>query len=156
MNSLEKRVAKLERALQRKCEVRGLIVNTTPLQSDVSAKWEDYDLDNCEYVTVYVDGDDVGSANANGRSLWEALKICMKELSDYALSEIKGVEKEAEYEVYIEFTDRHDNVIEEFDLPSLYTNIYGHLLVDDIRPGVKKDLESLCIRAFNKLTYLPA
>lgn len=126
-------------------------------ESKESITYEDLGLyPEPEYAVLYIDGDDVDGAIETTRP-WKDLSVLMKDLSDEVLKTIRGEEHNTTHEVWVEFLDRHANLIEKCMLPVIETDSRGHLLVHSVRerPSMK-DLKSLCSLAFNKLCYLPS
>lgn len=132
-------------------------INVTPSQKQQTVSLDDYGLFKCEYITLYVDGDDVESINSSNtnKPLWNDLKKIMDALSDYALNNIRG-ELNSDHYVSIEFNDEHDNVLAVCELPNIGTDNNGYLVRDFAGIGSASDIQSLCIAAFNKLCYLPS
>lgn len=145
---LEQRVARLEKLLKRN---EGSFIRRVDRNKPV--KFNQADFENVDFITLYVDGDDVDSMETAGFGTMEVLKRLMIELQKYAHSNLEGLEN-TESPVWLELNDMDENTIFNVELPTIYTDSYGRLEVGSVpRRGINR-VDKLCLDMFDKYVLL--
>ena len=142
--TLEQRVDRLEKLLNRN---EGRFIRR--VDRNKSVKFNQADFENVDFITLYVDGDAVDSIETAGYGTLEVLKRLILKLQEYVESNVKGIEN-SESQVWLEFNDVDDNTVFNVELPTIYTDSYGRIMVGDMpRRGIGR-VEKLCLDMFDK------
>lgn len=141
---LEQRIARLERMVNRKNEALARRVDPNK-----AFKFNKNDFDNVDYVILYVDGDDIDSIETAGRGIIEVLKRLMIELQSHVNTNLKGL-RNSELDAWLEFGDIDDNMIYRSDLPTIYTDSNGNIMIEKTPRRGLNSVDKLCLAMFDR------
>ncbi len=141
---LEARVARLERLLADNNEA--FVKRVDPSKA---LKFNKDDFDNIEYVTLYVDGDDIDSVETAGRGIIEVLKRLMLELQSHIKSNIKGLRNQ-KVGAWLEFNKTSENTVYISGLPTIYTDSNGNVMIGKAPRRGLDSIDKLCLDMFDR------
>jgi len=141
---LEERVARLEKLLS--CKNEAFVRRVDP---NKALKFNKNDFDNVDYVTLYVDGDDIDSIETTGRGIIEVLKRLMLELQSHVNADLKGL-RNSELNAWLEFGDIDDNMVYRSDLPTIYTDSNGNVTIEKTPRRGLNSVDKLCLAMFDR------
>lgn len=146
--TLEQRIVRLEKLISRN---EGRFVRRVDRNKLV--KFNQADFENVDFITLYIDGDDVDSMETAGFGTLEVLKRLMIELKNHAHSNLEGIEN-TESPVWLEFNDTDENTVLHVELPTIYTDSYGRLEVGSVSRRGVSNVDKLCLDMFDKHVLL--
>ena len=142
--TLEQRIARLEKLVNHN---EGQFIRR--VDRNKSVKFNQADFENVDFITLYVDGDDIESMETAGYGVLEVLKRLILKLQEYVESNVKGIE-DSEAQVWLEFNDVNENVVFNVELPTIYTDSMGRLTFGSVpRRGIG-NVDKLCLDMFDK------
>lgn len=142
--TLEQRIDRLEKLVSRN---EGQFIRRVDRNKPI--KFNQADFENVDFITLYVDGDAVDSMETAGYGTLEVLKRLIFALQNHVNSSMHGIEN-SESQVWLEFNDVDENIVFNVELPTIYTDSYGRIMVGDMpRRGIGR-VEKLCLDMFDK------
>ena len=112
-------------------------------------KFNKNDFESVDYVVLYVDGDDIESIETSGRGIVEVLKQLMIELKSHVNTNIKGL-RNSELNPWLEFNDIDDNMIYRCDLPTMYTDSNGNVMIEKTPRIGLNNVDKLSLGMFDR------
>lgn len=145
---LEQRVARLEKLITRK-SVKNESGFVRRVNTNKPIKFNSNDLQDVEYITLYVNDDYIDSISTTGYGAHEVIKRLMLKLKSYVDNNVKG-RINVNLHPSIEFSDADDNLVNIAKLPAIYTDSRGRIEIAKFPLRDSDNLEKACLIAFDK------